>query len=68
MKTAEDYKFLRETINRVSGIDKAIWIGGYDAVKVSDLPINIYIFWGAQSFEKLHLKNLKAICFTLKLH
>ena len=27
-------------VNRATGSDKDTWLGGYDAVKVSDLPIN----------------------------
>ncbi|KAM7410988.1 hypothetical protein PAMA_021114 [Pampus argenteus] len=47
IRTAEDYAILREVVNKATGKDKASWIGGYDAVKVSDLPINkLYTFVG----------------------
>ncbi|KAM7404399.1 hypothetical protein PAMP_011744 [Pampus punctatissimus] len=33
IRTADDYTTLREMANRVTGRDKATWIGGYDAIK-----------------------------------
>ncbi|XP_045900370.1 galactose-specific lectin nattectin-like [Micropterus dolomieu] len=33
LQTADEYKFIREMIRKVTGVDKAAWVGGYDAAK-----------------------------------
>ncbi|KAM7410989.1 hypothetical protein PAMA_021115 [Pampus argenteus] len=60
IRTAEDYAILREVVNKATGKDKASWIGGYDAVKVSDLPINklyTFVMWSELCMPAAKLKT-----------
>ncbi|XP_038577708.1 galactose-specific lectin nattectin-like [Micropterus salmoides] len=33
LQTADEYKFIRKMIRKVTGVDKDAWVGGYDAAK-----------------------------------
>ncbi|XP_038579765.1 galactose-specific lectin nattectin-like [Micropterus salmoides] len=33
LQTADEYKFIRKMIHKVTGVDKDAWVGGYDAAK-----------------------------------